>query len=45
MFIDEPGLQFLSSALSGYDSTAARNDMEEFLSMIDHPRGVHLCGN
>jgi hypothetical protein len=45
MFIDEPGLQFLFSALSGYDSTAARNDMEEFLSMIDHPRGVHLCGN
>jgi hypothetical protein len=45
MFIDEPGLQFLFSALSGYDSTAARNDMEEVLSMIDHPRGVHLCGN
>jgi hypothetical protein len=45
MFIDEPGLQFLFSALSGYDSTAARNDMEGFLSMIDRPRGVHLCGN
>ncbi len=45
MFIDEPGLQFLFSALSGYDSTAARGDMEEFLSMIERPRGVHLCGN
>ena len=45
MFIDEPGLQFLFSALSGYDSTAARNDMEEFLSMIERPRGIHLCGN
>ena len=45
MFIDEPGLQFLFSALSGYDSTAARRDMEAFLSMIDRPRGVHLCGN
>ncbi len=45
MFIDEPGLQFLFSALSGYDSTAARGDMEAFLSMIDRPRGVHLCGN
>jgi len=45
MFIDEPGLQFLFSALSGYDSTAARKDMEEFLSMVDSPRGIHLCGN
>jgi hypothetical protein len=45
MFIDEPGLQFLFSALSGYDSTAARGDMEAFLAMIDRPCGVHLCGN
>ena len=45
MFIDEPGLQFLFSALSGYDSTAARTDMEEFLAMIERPRGIHLCGN
>jgi len=45
MFIDEPGLQFLFSALSGYDSTAARGDMEVFLSMIERPRGIHLCGN
>jgi hypothetical protein len=45
MFIDEPGLQFLFSALSGYDSNAARQDMEEFLSMLERPRGAHLCGN
>ena len=45
MFIDEPGLQFLFSALSGYDSNAARGDMEEFLSMVEGPRGIHLCGN
>jgi len=45
MFIDEPGLQFLFSALSGYDSTAARDDMEEFLAAVQRPRGVHLCGN
>ena len=30
MFIDEPGLQFLFSALSGYDSSAARTDMKNF---------------
>jgi len=45
MFIDEPGLQFLFSALSGYDSTAARTDMEAFLALIERPRGIHLCGN
>ena len=45
MFIDEPGLQFLFSALSGYDSTAARKDMAEFLAMVERPRGIHLCGN
>ena len=45
MFIDEPGLQFLWSAMAGYGDQAARVDMESFFSMIDRPRGVHLCGN
>lgn len=45
MFIDEPGLQFLFSAMSGYDSYAAKQDMDYFYSLIDRPRGVHLCGN
>lgn len=45
MFVDEPGLQFLFSAMSGYGDVAARADMEAFFAMIDRPRGVHLCGN
>ena len=45
MFIDEPGLQFLFSALSGYGDAAAKGDMEVFFSLIERPRGVHLCGN
>lgn len=45
MFIDEPGLQFIFSAMSGYDNNTARVDMERFLSMIERPRGIHLCGN
>ncbi|MDI6796431.1 MAG: hypothetical protein QMD09_05785 [Desulfatibacillaceae bacterium] len=45
MYVDEPGLQFIFSALSGYDQTAARNDMDNFFAGIDRPRGVHLCGN
>ncbi len=45
MFIDEPGLQFLFSALSGYDSIAASKDMEAFIAMLQRPCGIHLCGN
>ncbi len=45
MFIDEPGLQFLFSALSGYNDVFARRDIDEFLAQIERPRGIHLCGN
>ena len=45
MFIDEPGLQFVFSAMSGYGDVTARRDMETFFSLIERPRGVHLCGN
>lgn len=45
MFVDEPGLQFIFSALSGYNHIAARNDLEAFFAMIERPRGIHLCGN
>jgi len=45
MFVDEPGLQFLFSALSGYDSSKAKTDLEHFFSMVHRPRGIHLCGN
>ncbi len=45
IYIDEPGLQFLFSAMAGYGDQAARLDMEYFFSMIERPRGVHLCGN
>jgi len=45
MFVDEPGLQFIFSALSGYSDTKAREDMEMFFGAIERPRGVHLCGN
>ena len=45
MFIDEPGMQFIFSALSGYNDRKAKDDLDSFLGMIDHPRGIHLCGN
>jgi len=45
MYIDEPGLQFIFSALSGYNNITGKKDMDYFFSMIDRPRGIHLCGN
>jgi len=45
MFIDEPGLQFLFSAMAGYSDVKAKADLDLFFSMIDRPRGIHLCGN
>ncbi len=45
MFVDEPGLQFLFSALSGYGDIKAKEDMDLFFSQVKRPRGIHLCGN
>jgi len=45
MFVDEPGLQFLFSAMAGYTDLKAKDDMDRFFAQIDRPRGIHLCGN
>lgn len=45
MFIDEPGLQYIFSAMSGYNDMTAKTDLDRFFSLIEHPRGIHLCGN
>jgi hypothetical protein len=45
MFIDEPGMQFIFSAMSGYDEQKAKSELDGFFASIDRPRGIHLCGN
>ena len=45
MFIDEPGLQFIFSSVSGYPDIRAKEDLDRFLAQIERPRGIHLCGN
>ncbi len=45
MFIDEPGMQFVFSAMSGYGEQKAREDLDLFFSTIEAPKGIHLCGN
>ncbi len=45
MFVDEPGLQFLFSAMAGYGDLKAKGDLDQFFTRVDRPRGIHLCGN
>ncbi len=45
VWVDEPGLEFLFTGITGYTSESARADLELFLSLLEGPRGVHLCGN
>ncbi len=45
VWVDEPGLEMLSSAFTGYTTERAKADYQEFLEDVPSPRGVHLCGN
>jgi len=45
VWLDDPGLQYLFSAMSGYDPTKAKSELMEFFNGIEGPRGIHLCGN
>jgi len=45
MYVDEPGLQFIFSALSGFGDVAAGRDLAYFFAQVERPRGIHLCGN
>ena len=45
VWLDDPGLEFIFSSLSGYTDIAARDDMAGFLASLDGLKGLHLCGN
>ncbi|MHB8110064.1 MAG: uroporphyrinogen decarboxylase/cobalamine-independent methonine synthase family protein [Syntrophorhabdaceae bacterium] len=45
VWIDDPGLEFIFNAMSGYDHVKARDELHEFYEGIEGPRGLHLCGN
>jgi hypothetical protein len=45
MVVDEPGLQFLFSAMAGYSDLKAKGDLDQFFTQVEQPRGIHLCGN
>lgn len=45
VWVDEPGLEIIFGSFTGYPSSRAKKDFAGFLSRLEGPRGVHLCGN
>ncbi|MFZ5645400.1 MAG: hypothetical protein ACOY46_17665 [Bacillota bacterium] len=45
VWVDEPGLEIIFGSFTGYSSHRAKKDFAAFLSRLEGPRGVHLCGN
>ncbi|MFQ5925758.1 MAG: hypothetical protein ACE5IE_07200 [Dehalococcoidia bacterium] len=45
VWIDEPGLGWVFSGLSGYSDLQAKQDYRHFLDGLEGPRALHLCAN
>ena len=45
VWLDEPGLGWIFSAMSGYVDTTAREDYTTFLAGCEGPRALHLCAD
>jgi len=45
VWIDEPGLSFIFGSFTGYPAEKAGKDYRDFLTLIEGPKGIHLCGN
>lgn len=45
VWLDEPGLGWVFSGLSGYNDIQARQDYRQFLTGFDSPPALHLCAN
>ncbi|MGI5875291.1 MAG: hypothetical protein ACOX6X_00515 [Dethiobacteria bacterium] len=45
VWVDEPGLEMLFMAFTGYTSEKALEDYRLYLQKVPGPKGVHLCGN
>lgn len=45
VWLDEPGLGWVFSGLSGYHDIQARQDYHSFLTSFDGPRALHLCAS
>ena len=45
VWMDEPGLGWVFSGLSGYNDVTAKKDYRNFLDGLEGPRALHLCAN
>ncbi|MDO9534400.1 MAG: hypothetical protein Q7J85_03490 [Bacillota bacterium] len=45
VWVDEPGLEMIFKAFTGYTGGKALDDYRVFLEKFPGPKGVHLCGN
>lgn len=45
VWLDEPGLGWVFSGLSGFNDIQTREEYHSFLSGIEGPRALHLCAN
>lgn len=45
VWLDEPGLGWVFSGLSGYTDVQARQDYHQFLNGMEGPRALHLCAS
>lgn len=45
VWMDEPGLGYVFSGLSGYNDQQAKADYQSFLQGLEGSKGLHLCAN
>ena len=45
VWVDEPGLGYVFSGLSGYNDQQAKEDYLNFVQGIEGPKGLHLCAD
>jgi hypothetical protein len=43
VWLDEPGLGYVFSGLSGYNEQQAKQDYHDFVAGLEGPKGLHLC--
>ncbi len=45
VWVDEPGLGYVFSGLSGYNDQQAKEDYKNFVQGLEGPKGLHLCAD
>jgi hypothetical protein len=45
VWVDEPGLGYVFSGLTGYNDQQAKQDYNSFIQGLEGPKGLHLCAD